>query len=64
MKRKEYTRLKITDIPEETIEEYKLRDIVTPDGWVYLEICRGMYGLPQSVIIAQEQLEKRLNKQG
>ena len=53
-------RIKITDIPDEIIDEYNLRELVTPDGWVYIEISRGMYGLPQSGIIAQEQLEKRL----
>ena len=32
MKRKEYMRLKISDIPEEIIEEYNLKEMVTPDG--------------------------------
>ena len=34
MKRYEYVRLNIKDIPDEVIEEYKLRDIATPDGRV------------------------------
>ena len=37
---------------------------IAVDGWVYIEISKGMYGLPQSGKIAQEQLEKRLNKKG
>jgi hypothetical protein len=53
MKRPEYMRLKMTDIPEEIIEQYKLREIATPDGYVYMEITKGMYGLPQAGIIAQ-----------
>ncbi len=46
MARREYMRLKITDIPEEIIKQYKLRDIVLPDKYVYCKINRGMYGLP------------------
>ena len=38
MKRYEYMRIKITNIPEEIIKEYKMREIVTEDGYVYCEI--------------------------
>ncbi len=62
MKQPEYMHLKMTDIPEEIIEQYKLREIATPDGYVYTEITKGMYGLPQAGIIAQELLEERLGK--
>ena len=64
MKRPEYMRLKITDIPDEVIEHYKLKELATPDGYVYCEVTQGMYGLPQAGIIAQELLEKRLAEQG
>ena len=33
------------------------------NGWVYFEIRRGCYGLPQSVILANKQLHKRLEKE-
>jgi hypothetical protein len=33
---------------DEIIEHYKLCGIVTPDGWVYMEIRKGMYGLKQA----------------
>jgi hypothetical protein len=56
--------LKITDIPDKIIEEYKLREIATEDEYVYCEIRRGMYGLLQAGIIAQVQLEERLGKYG
>ena len=55
-------RLKITDIPNKIIEEYKLCEIATEDGYLYCEIRRGMYGLPQAGIIAQVQLKERLGK--
>jgi hypothetical protein len=64
MARYEYMRIKLTDIPEEIIIEYKLHDIVTDDGYVYIEIQKGMYKLPQAGIIAQQLLEKRLAKVG
>jgi len=38
MKRYEYMRIKITDIPLEIIEEYKMHEIVTDDGYIYCKI--------------------------
>ncbi len=57
-------RLKLADIPEEIIEEYKLREIVTDDSYVYCKKRKQMYGLPQAGLIAQELLEQRLSKVG
>ena len=45
MKRYEYMKLKLDIIPEEIVLQYKLREVAS-DGWVYLEIRKGMYGLP------------------
>ena len=56
--------MKISDIPEEIIKEYNLRDKVTPDGSIYIMAVRGMYGLPQAGLLANELLEKRLNQHG
>ena len=64
MVRYEYVRIKIDDIPEEIIVEYNLREKVTSDGHVYVEIQKGMYGLPQAGILAQQLLEQRLNEHG
>ncbi len=60
----EYMRLKLSDMPEDVIAHYKLRDIATPDGHVYCEIRQGMYGLTQAGIIAQELLATRLKEHG
>ena len=38
--------------------------IVDEDGWVYLEIVKGMYGLKQAVIIANKGLTKHLEQFG
>jgi hypothetical protein len=59
MDRYEYMRLAINTLPDEIIQQYKLLDLVH-DGYVYVEIRRGMYGLPQAGIIANQLLVKRL----
>jgi hypothetical protein len=64
MSQYEYIRLKLSDMPEDVIEHYKLCDIATPDRHVYCKIQQGMYGLPQAGIIAQELLAKRLKEHG
>ena len=46
MERYEYLKLKLCDIPEEIINEYNLLNIATPDKLVYVEVRKGMYGLP------------------
>ena len=62
--RPEYIRMKLSDIPAEVINEYKLKDKAAMDGSIYIKAKRGMYGLPQSGLLANELLEKRLNKHG
>ena len=49
-------------MPEDVIGHYQLRDKVTHDGYVYCEIQKGMDGLPQAGIIAQQLLEECLPK--
>ena len=39
-------------------------DYVHANGWVYLEIHNGVYGLPQYGSLANILLEKRLKKHG
>ena len=60
MERYEYFRMKLELFPEDIIEDYDLRNKVDANGNVHCEVRRGMYGLPQAGIIAQELLEKRL----
>ncbi len=60
--RPEYIRIKISDIPEEIINEYNLSNKVTESGHVHIEDNKGMYELPQAGLIANELLEKRLNE--
>ncbi len=58
MNKFEYMRLKITNISEEIIREYGLQALATSDGYVHCEMQKGMYGLPQAGIIAQELLRE------
>ena len=62
--RSEYVKLSLTVIPQEVIDEYSLQDKATKDGHVYIKINKGMYGLPQAGILAQDLLAKRLEEHG
>jgi hypothetical protein len=64
LKRPEYAKIRLSDIPEEIMEEYNLREKATPDGWVYIKVIRGMYGLPQAGSLGHDLLEQRLNAEG
>ena len=64
MEKYEYMHLKLADLPDDVIAQYNLTAKATPDGYVHVEIRRGMYGLPQAGKLAHKLLEKRLNKAG
>ena len=59
MKGPEFMRVPVHMIPEEIMKLYNLYDKVV-DGYVYVKICKGMYGLPQAGRIANEQLKDKL----
>ena len=63
MERYEYMRMKLSNFPQDIIDEYNLTEKAR-NGYVYVEIRAGMYGLPQAGILAQQLLEKRLDKAG
>jgi hypothetical protein len=60
----EFIHIKLSNTPEEIIEEYKLHEKATSDGSIYIMATKGMYGLPQAGLFANELLESRLNKHG
>jgi hypothetical protein len=60
--RAKFIQIKLSDIPDEVIREYKLRKIATKNGSIYIIAKCGMYGLPQAGLLANELLEKRLNE--
>jgi hypothetical protein len=55
----EYMRIPIKLIPQEIINQYNLLPLVS-DGHVYMEVQKGMYGLPQAVILANQLIARRL----
>ena len=63
MERSEYVRIKFLEIPQEFIEEYNLSE-AAQNGWIYFEILRGWYGLPQLGWLANDLLCTRLKKAG
>ena len=63
MERSEYLRIKFSDIPQKFIEEYDLSKAVQ-NGWIYFEILRRCYGLPQSGRLANGFLRTCLEKAG
>ena len=56
--------MKLYDFPETVIAHCNLCEKSTPYGFVYVAIKRGIYGLPQSGILAQTLLETCLNAHG
>ena len=63
MERHEFMRMPIDLIPPEFAEKYDLYPKVL-NGYVYMRIVKGMYGLPQAGMLANNLLKERLQKQG
>jgi hypothetical protein len=59
----EYMVINLSSLPQETIEKYDLNELAH-GGKVYIEIQKGMYGLPQAGILANELLQRNLAKDG
>jgi hypothetical protein len=55
--------INLSSLPQETIDKYNLIELA-PDRKVYIEIQKGMYGLPQAGILANELLQRNLAKDG
>ena len=58
MEHKEYLRISVELIPQEFMDFYGLHDKVK-NGYVYCEIVRGMYGLPQAGMNFGEQATRK-----
>ena len=63
LQRYEYVRMDLADIPNEIVSQYNLRDLAT-NGWVYMEIRKGMPGLKQAGKVANDRLITHLHKYG
>jgi hypothetical protein len=60
----QYLRVPPSAIPKEVWDDTRYTITVADDGFVYLEIRRGMYGLKEAAIIAFNQLVRKLAPSG
>jgi hypothetical protein len=58
----EYMKM-LSRFPEEITKKYNLNDLAI-GGWVYIETRKGMYGLMQSGLLANQLLQTRLEPLG
>jgi hypothetical protein len=59
----EYTKMPLSLFPSWMREQYNLEKHVK-NGFVYIEMCRAVWGLPQAGILANKLLRKRLVPHG
>jgi hypothetical protein len=64
MKYFQYMRVPPSAIPRKVWDDPRYTIHIKPDGYVYLKICRGMYGLKEAAIIAFNQLVQKLAPYG
>jgi hypothetical protein len=55
----EYIKMLLSRFPEEIIQKYNLNALAV-DGWVYIVIRKGMYGLKQAGLLSNQLLQTRL----
>jgi hypothetical protein len=55
----EYMEMLLSRFPEEIVQKYNLNALAV-EGWVYIEIRKGMYGLKQAGLLASQLLQNRL----
>ena len=63
MKKSEYLKIALKIIPQEIIDKYDLLNKQC-DGYIYVRIEKGIYGLMQAGIIAHESLKEHLKPYG
>jgi hypothetical protein len=59
----EYMKMLLSRFPEEIVQKYNLSALAV-GGWVYIEIRKGMYGLKQAGLLANQLLQTRLSPFG
>ena len=63
MLKPEYMKMALKHIPDDIIQQYNLLKIAV-NGYVYIKIVKGMYGLKQAAILAYQQLVQYLKPAG
>jgi hypothetical protein len=55
----EYMKMVLSRFPQKIVQKYNLNALAV-DGWVYIEIRKGMYGLKQAGLLTNQLLQNRL----
>ena len=64
MSRAEYMKVHLSKFPPDIIAKYNLNEKADSNGYIYIKIKKGMYGLKQAAILAYHQLTKTLEPHG
>ena len=64
MARYDYMKLALNLSPDKIIEQYDLRSLVCPNGWIYMEIRKGMPVLKKAGRISNDRLKIHLAQFG
>ena len=64
MARPEYMRVLLKHFPADIVRRYNLTNIVTKNGYIFIKIKKGMYGLKQAAVLAYNELVKNLTPFG
>ena len=62
MAKAEYMKISIKNFPPDIIDFYNLQDKISKDGYIYIRIKKGMYGLKQAAVLAYNNLVSNLEK--
>ena len=60
----EYMKVPLSMFSQEIIDQYNLKDLVSADGYVYMEIIKGIPGLKQAGRLASDRLTNNLARNG
>jgi hypothetical protein len=63
LERYEYVCIPVSMVPDAIMKEYNLHSLAH-NGYLYVEVRKGMYDLPQAGLLANILLAKRLAKHG
>ena len=64
MEKAEYMKVQYKYFPSDIRHKYNLQSKVTSDGYIFIKIKKGMYGLKQAAVLAFDNLVSNLNKFG
>jgi hypothetical protein len=64
MKDPEFMRIKYKYFPQAIRDQYTLATFLAPDGYIYIRIQKGMYGLKQAALLAYQHLVNQLKPHG